>query len=192
MGGAVQTAVQNEEPLFRGTKACLAFAMNYSAGISGPSWAKMGKPNPEGRGLVGLDGAAQAGMIQAELSRLVPARRWILVARMAVPRLPCACRRPCCVGYVERREWGEAVDALAEYVLTRGLTGTVSHFHLRRIIVMRYFGDLRGLTTIAKQAGVNRDTASLYNKRVVEHLAKEERMAWLEIGNYLEAAGLVE
>ena len=102
-----------EDPLFRSAHAALMFALNFRHGsikMSGLARAMGG--GRTGRGLGGLDGAAQAGMIRAEVERLTPVRRSLLVGRHAPQQVPCQCRQACCRGWVEGEDWREAVNWL--------------------------------------------------------------------------------
>lgn len=182
------------EPIFRSVHGALKFALNYTHGsLKQSSLAQMMcDRGGGGRGLGGLDGAAQAGMIRAELERLAPLRKQLLTARHVSPTEPCSCRAPCCRGWRENSEWKQAVDYLTEYVLVAGLSGMVSHFRLRRLLVCRYFGAGQTFTSIAATCGVDRDTASGYNKRIFEAFRDEERKALYEIEGQLKHAGIIE
>ena len=181
------------EPIFRSVHGALKFALNYTHGsLKRSSLAQMMGDPGGGRGLGGLDGAAQAGMIRAELGRLAPLRCALLTARHAAEAEPCVCRAPCCRGWREKPEWAEAINYLTEYVLVAGLTGTISHFRLRRSLVCRYFGGGQTFMSIASACGVDRDTASGYNKRIVENFRSEERKALCEIEGLLKQSGILE
>lgn len=184
-----------DDPLFKSSKGALLFALNYThGGIKAPSIvALMKDPGlSKGRGLGGLDGAAQAGMIQVELSRLSDLRRAILVARYAVPSLPCACRAPCCRGYRFNPEWDEAIAWLAAYVLDMELTSRISHHTFRRKLVARHFGSKESFVKIAAECKVHRVTASEAYKSINGHLKKEEARARIEIEGILQAGLVVE
>src|SRR5262245_5671313 len=129
--GAVENVAS--EPAFTSAHAALKFAFNFSHGtLKRGVLAQMLGGGGSGRGLAGLDGAAQAGMIQCELGALSKIRRSILAAKFAPQHEPCACRSPCCRGYVENRTFGEAIESISEFVLVEGLTGNISHYRLRR------------------------------------------------------------
>lgn len=179
-----------EDPLFRTHTGALLFALNYThGGIKAPSLTALMGGTRKGRGLSGLEGAAQAGMIQLELRQLSDVRRALLVGRYAVPRTPCTCRAPCCRGYRENPDWGDAVRWLAEYVLD--FSGVVSHYHFRQALVRRHFGIRVTFLTMAAECGVHRHTASEQYKKVHEHLKREERVARFEIEGILQGAALV-
>lgn len=182
------------EPLFTSAHCALKFAMNFSHGTVKKSFlaAAQGKSGPAGKGLGGLDGAAQAGLILAELSNLEPVRRNIIVAWFTTAYSPCACRSPCCRGQRETPSWAEAVNYLTEYVLALGLTGTVSHYRLRRTLVMRFFGVKDSFVEMALACGVHRTTASEHNKAVSEFLKREHRLGLYDIEGRLKRAQIVE
>lgn len=182
-----------DDPLFKTHNGALLFALNYThGGMKSPSITALMGGQRKGRGLGGLDGAAQAGMIQLELKHLTDLRRAIIVARYAVSSAPCACRSPCCRGYRENSDWGEAIEWLTQYVLDAELTGTISHYRFRRMMVARHFGVKESFTAMALQCGVHRHTASEQYKVVHDHLGKEEKFARYEVEGILKMAGVVE
>lgn len=181
-------------PLFKTAKGALLFAYNFSHGtVKKPFLASlMGGSRPAGKGLGGLDGAAQAGMIKAEVAGMSQVHRFIIAARYSPPKTPCECRAPCCVGFRLNRDWAEAIDWLAMHVHAAALTGTVSNYRLRRALVMRWFGQEVSMTEVASNCRVKRDTAAEHNKRVVAYLGVEETGAEREIYGRLYAAGVIE
>jgi hypothetical protein len=182
-----------EGTLFRTAKGALLFASNYSHGqMKKPFLAKMVGGGRPGRGLGGLDGAGQAGMIMAALSRLPRVQQALLIARHTTAVTPCSCRSPCCKGSREEPDWAMAVEYIVEDVLKQGLTGTVSHYRLRRALVMRYLGIRHSFVDVAKQCGINRDTASERYKKIKEYLGDQEKRAYWEIEGQLKAGGVVE
>lgn len=191
--GAVQTRVlPQEEPLFASAHGALKFALNYSHGTVKSTLGQLQGGGRAGRGLVGLDGAAQAGMIQAELSNLPLLHRYIAIARLALPKSECDCSRACCRRWRENPQWSEPIDWLAEHVLLAGLSGSISHHRLRRALVMRYFGMRENFVDIGKVCGVERHTASEFYKRVAEHFKIEERKAFNAATRALVAAKIIE
>lgn len=181
------------EPIFTSAHAALKFALNFTHGtLKNGVLAGLQGGGGDGRGLGGLDGAAQSGMILAELSCLETVRRRAIEARLSPQTSPCACRSPCCRGSREHRPWAEAIDWLTQYVLVEGLTGTISHHRLRRSLVVRHFvGPKESFLEIANTCGVHRTTASEYYKAVVERLRAEERAGNYEIEDRLKKAGIV-
>lgn len=177
--------------LFRTARGALLFATNYAHGqTKKPFLVKMMGGGRAGRGLGGLDGAGQAGMILAALARLPKVQQALLVARYTAAVTPCSCRAPCCKGYREAPEWSAAVEFLIEDVLQ--FTGTISHYRLRRALVMRFLGIRHSFVDVAKQCGINRDTASDRYKKVKEYLGDQEKKAYWAMEGYLKGAGIVE
>lgn len=182
-----------DQPIFKSAHSALKFAMNFSHGTLKKSFlAQAQGGGGVGRGLSGLDGAAQAGMILSEVENLPSVQRCLLIGRLTVPTVPCSCKSQCCKGYRAAPDWDQAVEYLAEYVLIQGLTGTISHLRLRRALVLRYFGVREKFIDISKACGLHRDTASQYNKAVAEHLSPVEKHAFGEIEGRLKAWGIVE
>jgi hypothetical protein len=195
MGAAMEMSVVEPvaEPIFTSAHAALKFAFNFSHGTLKKSFLATAQGGCiQGRGLAGLDGAAQAGMILAELNAVVtPERRNLIAGRFAPQTAPCSCRSACCCGFRENAVWGQAVDWLTEYVLIERLTGMISHLRLRRTIVMRYFGVKKSFVAMADACGVHRTTASEYNKAVVERFKREERLGFYEIEGRLKERQIV-
>ena len=70
------------EAVFRSARGALMFAFNFTHGtLKKSALAGMMGASPNGRGLGGLDGAAQAGMIKAEVDHLPELHQAILIAR---------------------------------------------------------------------------------------------------------------
>ncbi|HXC40835.1 MAG TPA: DNA-binding protein [Burkholderiales bacterium] len=185
--------VEQDAPLFKTAKGALLFAFNYSHGTLKRSAlaGMMGGARRAGRGLGGLDGAAQAGMIKAMVVELGDARAAIVVARFEPQSIPCSCRSACCRGFRENPAWSEAVAVLTERALV-ALSGHLSHFRMRRALVARFFGQRHNLNDIAKQCGVNRDTASAHYKKVVEWLAEQETIGRHALEAKLHEANIIE
>lgn len=182
------------EPLFSSTHAALVFAFNFShQAYDRPVMNRMADgPKRSGKGLVGLDGAGQAGMIRAAVDALGREEAMVITARFAPRRDRCACRRDCCSGWVPGREWRAAIDHLTEYVLRMALAGTVSHYRVRNGIVRRIFGDTVNLGELAEHAGVGRDTMGDHAKRIAKHLVGIEGRAMKAIDDKLYTNGIVE
>jgi hypothetical protein len=162
--------VVESEPLFNSAHAALVFAFNFSGQSERSTMAKMAAPTGEtGKGLGGLDGAAQAGMIRQELQSMGKLAEAILVARIAPRATPCSCRSPCCSGYRPNPEWTSAIGHLADHIRNTALAGCTSNALLRRAYVVRYFTpkDKRiSLEALASQHEVDRHSVSAHNAKV--------------------------
>lgn len=166
------------EPLFASANAALSFAFRFSTEQYAPSpmgRLAAGAPIGSGKGLAGLDGAGQAGMILAEVKSLGMDAEQFLAAQFAPRSLPCSCRRACCTGFRPGPAWAFAIAYIAEMALVR-LADRHPNLTLRRGLVSRFFGERVNMTELAKAARVSRDTAA-------EHFGK--LLPWLK-----DASGL--
>ena len=177
--------------LFESTHNALRFAFTYS--LHEKIGSPIGNLLPSagaGNGLCGVDGAAQAGMIRVELSRLTGCGELVLIARVAPMSIPCDCGVACCSKRKPNEEWRQAVDALSVQMI-RVLSGNVTNYRLRRGCVEKFFGRSVKLVQLADHCGVHRDTASAHNAKIAAALKKDESRAWAEIYQRLKAAGLI-
>lgn len=158
------------EPLFKGAHQALTYAFNYSAGtLDRPAMVKMADRTPRtGRGLAGVDGAAQAGFILRELQALAPLHQRILEARFLPQTTPC----PCCRSSVWDQEWFAAVRAVSEGAMLSGIfSGQIVHRAVRDGIVARYFAEKGNrsrvlLKDLALHAGVSERTVTDQNGKI--------------------------
>lgn len=199
MREAANAAVMNvvvavSDPVFRSMDGALWFAFNFKHGTVKPSALAqmMSSKAHKSRGLGGLDGAGQAGMIKSEVMALGPVRSNILAARFSPNGIPCSCRAPCCQGYKPNPEWSDAIEILSGQAMTAALAGKVSNYRLRMGIVARYFGVRASLPRLAEECGVHKDTASVHNSAVGAWLGREEQLARYDIEGRLKMAGIIE
>lgn len=138
-----QAAQHQDDPLFDSTWAALAFAFRYSTQQYQPTpMARLMRGSiGSGKGLVGLDGAAQAGLIRAIVETLPEFERCAVVARFALD---------------QRESLG------AKLVLIRPATASLgTGVHDRRMVdnlVQRFYGQRCHLKDIAKVYGVHANT----------------------------------
>lgn len=154
----------SDEVLFKSAADALRFAFNYShQQYDRPLMNRLaGGEGGGGRGLSGLDGAAQAGMIRRELSVLPNLYRAVLIARLAPRSFPCSCARSCCTGTAVNFEWRDAVNAVASYACDL-VPGGAGKFRLRRDLVFRAYGSGKTVEAIAEDCGVSERTAYTHN-----------------------------
>lgn len=158
-------------PLFESAHGALVFAFNFSGQCyDRPMMNRLASPAVgSGKGLVGLDGAAQAGMILAEVQTLGKLAEAIIIARIAPRSVPCHCRSACCAGHKPNKEWTDAISILADYVRTTALAGCTSNGILRREYVVRYFtrkDDRVSLEALAEKHDIARNTVSAHAAKV--------------------------
>lgn len=180
-----------EAPLFRSTQDALVFAFQYSAqqyelSAMGKVMARVdGAHIPSGKGLVGLDGAAQAGFVRAEIGRLPPPYRAVLRARFGEREAPC----PTCGSHGLNQDWKAAISQITNHV-AYAISG-LSHTYLRRVFVADHFGEPVRIADEADRYGVPHRTAYDHRQKVREALRAEERAAFEAIDSRLREVGMV-
>ncbi|MDH2052866.1 hypothetical protein [Achromobacter marplatensis] len=204
---SVPTVVAKAVPLFSSAHAALTFALSYSMQqydrpfmnkvASGELTAGMAPDS--GKGLSGLDGAGQAGMIRAELARLKPIEQAVLVAHAAPSQIPCACGVACCSGWKTNPEWQDAMSVLTAAAASGALPGCVSNGRLRSSLIQRLFGAKLTLAELAERYDVDDKTASAHHAKLKRWLfgsagrkGKDEaeglhQQAYRALGDRLEA-----
>lgn len=159
-------AVQAQpERLFRSAHAALTFAYNHTDQVyDKPMMARMAQVpgSGTGKGLGGVDGTGQAGIILAALEPLPRLYRAVLVARFA-PRTD-QCR--CCKGTVDRHDWLAAVREISDAAACEALSAQPTARILRDAIVARYFGKDVKLSEAAHRAEVSAATATNHNGKI--------------------------
>lgn len=193
------------DTLFRSAHAALTFAFNFSGqSYERPLMNRMAdEPAPPGKGLVGIDGAAQAGMIRAEVHALGRLAESILIARVAPRTTPCSCRAACCSGHRPNKEWTDAIAYLSDEIRRSALAGCTSNGLLRRAYVVRYFSPREqriSIEQIADKYDVSRNTVSAHAGKVAGWLAGSrlkdsppgmETLAMQAIDDRLRGIGLI-
>lgn len=183
-----------EEPLFRSANDALVFALHFShQQYDRPLINRLAaEPRPSRRpALGGLDGAAQAAMILAELARLEPILQAALLTAKAPQSLPCSCGVACCAGHRLNGQWSEAVSMLASAAICEALSGCAVNRRLCVDLIQRAFGAKVSLTELAEKYQVDRDTASHHFGRIKRWLFGQEALGKrpAELGLYARAQG---
>ncbi len=152
-----------EQKLFRTQQDALIFAFNYSMQRTDRSPVdRMASPAANtGKGLIGHDGAAQAGMIRRELEQLSDIERAALVARFAPRSRPCVCGRACCSGYEPNPEYQAAISLLTQSAMSV-LAGRIVHYQLRRGLVEKAAGMKVEIKALALKCEVSEKTAEAH------------------------------
>jgi hypothetical protein len=165
----VPAVMPKVEPMFKSAHAALVFALNYSMQqydrplmnrkAAGPSTGT-------GKGLSGLDGAGQAGMVRVELERLAPIQQAVLVASIAPQQLPCECGVSCCSGWKINQEWADAMGDLTSAAAAAALSGCLSNGRLRSMLIQRLFGAKVTLSKLAEDHKVDERTVSAHHAKL--------------------------
>jgi hypothetical protein len=185
-----------EEPLFTSTHAALTFCLNFvEQQYERPMMNKLASPVVGGgKGLAGLDGAAQAGMIRSNLRRLTRVEECALIARCAPPTLPCHCGHVCCGGEKPHREWTDAIGELARDLKRSVFDDREVNIMLRRAYVLRYFTrkkDREAIETVAARFDIVRNTFSAHYSRVKVYLQKIEDRGFDVLDERFRETGVV-
>lgn len=209
------------EPLFDSTRAALGFALNHHLALPRPLMNRMmadgrvrrieladgtkitvAVPNgpPRSESLRGLDGAAQAGMICAQLATLPEPQQLILMATVLPAMDPCSCRAPCCVGTRPNAAWARAVMRIcahlkeeAQLSKVKGKKGLSTSPELRRALVEKFFLPRQeiSLAALAERCNVTENTLHAHRRPIITYLAKTQEAAWVAIGEVFDESGIV-
>lgn len=188
------------EALFGSAHAALVFAFNFSGQqFDKSAMARLAStPGKAGKGLGGLDGAAQAGMVRAELHACGELVENILIARIAPKSVICECTHACCSGKKPNHEWNNAIVWLTREAMAQ-VAGSLSHYHLRRGIIERYFGVKHNIAELAEICDVSRNTVAAHQQKLLrwlkgenkQHMSGIEAQCWARVEMALDAAGMI-
>lgn len=174
---------------FKSSHQAITFALNFSKSLyDAPVMNKMAQgPAPAGRGLGGLSGAGQAGMILSRLYSLPTLQSNVIVARLA-PRWfdfegPIVRKE----GKRVNQDWQDAVKLLIE---ASSFVSDAS-LNLREALVIKYAGGKIKLAEIADHTGLHRNTVSKHNAIIAGMLRREESKAWDAIETNFIDCGIV-
>ena len=173
-----------EEALFRCTHDALVFAFNYQGQQSpGSAMLKaMVGPTGTGKGLSGVDGAAQAGFIMAVVERLPRESRNIITARFGNVQHDC----PCCGQPTAGENWRLAVNNLSLCDELRDLPRNARLAAIQRAMNLRHCD----VSTLSKDFGLSERTLRHKIKQVKERLFKIERKTLIQLDSLFAAVGL--
>ncbi|KVP77517.1 DNA-binding protein [Burkholderia ubonensis] len=185
---------------FKSAFDAVRFALCYSSQQYGETMlAKRlrGESIGTGMGLVGLDGAGQAGQIRRHLWDLPDLHLSVIVARAAPRDLPCSCGAACCSGRTPNLEWKAAIGWLTQ--ASAAYCSGFSHFRVRRAIIERLFGVKCDLVEIAQDCDAHVNTVSKQNAAVRRWIEGDkkgdepgvDRIAWSVIERRFSELGLL-
>lgn len=174
------------DPVFKSAHEALIFAFNY-AGQQSPrtpmTRLMQGPSLGRGRGLVGLDGAAQAGMVLAAVERLPKEQAHVITVRYGDVRHEC----PCCGQPAPPQGWVDAVDALSHCVELEGVPRRVRHAVIERAVCRRKWDAAR----LSLEYGLSERTLRHSCLQLKRRLAKAENAAIAYLDDYFAERGLV-
>lgn len=171
-----------EEALFRCTHDALVFAFNYQ-GQQGPRSTMFVPPTGTGKGLSGVDGAAQAGFILAAVQRLSREERNVITARFGNVQHDC----PCCGQPTAGDDWRQAVTSLSLCDELKDLPRNARLAVIQGALKLRHWN----IPTLSRDFGISERTLRHKTKEVREKLFKCERKALIQLDSLFSAVGLI-
>lgn len=175
-----------QEPLFRSVTDALLFAFNFSREQGGESFlAKLIYQNlGSGKGLIGVDGAAQAGMILAAVGRLPPAYKAAITARF--------CNRYIDSDWCDKQfseSFKTSVNALSAYLLP---SGKLSSGRLRTTLVVAHYTNNINFTSVGKEFQIERESVAKYFKDIRSRINNIEDLSANMLEAEMRCNGLIE
>jgi hypothetical protein len=192
-----KTSLVENEPLFDSAHNALIFAFNYSAQVyAAPAMNRalnVSHNNGTSKGLGGLDGCAQAGMILSRLKKLPELHELIIVARFAPQFKSCACGASCCSKRRINAQWFDAINQIADQTRETFENTRVTRF-MRYVLIKRFFTkkrDQSDINKVADELGINRNLTSQHIGKINKTLKQIELLAFQSIENDLIEAKIV-
>jgi len=193
---------QEDQPLFKSAHAAITFALNYSITdhVERSPASKMADDNKGhgGHGLLGMDGAAQAGLILAELKRTGEFQEACIIARVAKRKIICNCGAECCCKHRPNWQWRDAINSLAMIVKAQmeadrkdGVRGVKDSPVMRQAIVAKFFGERIRVKELAHACDVTEVTVSNHTGKINKILKHAEGEGWNSLEEALRSSGVV-
>ena len=192
MKNATKQAVKHPG-IMKSAMEAMVFALNYSDqqyALSPMAMFLKNRQAGSGRGLKGLDGAGQAGMVWAEITQLNYFEALALIARCTSHRLRCTCGSSCCSGWRANELWRQATSQLCDYAV-EAVAGHISNRRLRLASTEKVFGAKVTLEEIADYVSVSRVTASRQHAKIKDFLRTLEHKGWESLTGALEEKGML-
>ena len=164
----------SQDPIFETAHNALLFAFNFSDQQYERPLMNRLADDPVGnvsKGLSGMDGAAQAGMIFGRMKMLSDLSQHIIFAQYAPPTIRCDCGRSCCTGRKPNELWEYAINEISKASITGATVGVLSYRILRDAIVRKMFGAKVDIVAAAARCG-------LEERQAYRHQAAIKR--WLD------------
>lgn len=189
-------------PLFESAWSAAMFAINYHLHNQPEKSAMlkaMSDPSPAGgKGLVGLDGAAQSGMVLSELKRVGTLGEACIIARIAKKQIPCYCKSDCCNGHRPNWTWMSAIGTISTEVSAifraerePGKRGEQENHTLQRLLIAKVFGTPVKLSEAATEHDITPATVGNHYAKILRLLKRAEADAWRDFEAVLKASGII-
>lgn len=181
------------EGIFSSAEEAITFAANYSSQQYAMSpMAKILQRGAygSGRGLVGLDGAGQAGMVFAEIDRLDYWQMLALIAGKIVRSEHCDCTSPCCRGWKMTELFRESVSQLADHVAqVLEVVPPVKEF--RVAVIMKYYGEKVHPKDVAERLGIPADAAERHTTAIRKCIRDLQKDGLTAMNERLDEIGML-
>lgn len=165
-----------DDYLFNSSHSAITFALNFSGQPKRPFMNRIAsRSTGDSRGLGGLDGAAQAGMIRANIARAGRVNEQFVIARLAKN---------------DSKEWNNAIKELVDFAMIP-LAGCISHYQVRRGLVIKFFGVKIWVKDIAERCGINKNTAVSHNSKIKDFFDLQEQKAFDAVDSILRDSGII-
>lgn len=190
------------EPNFNSYQEALIFAYNYADQQFGRSiMQRLYTQTGNSKGLIGLDGAGEAGMIMASVMKLSQLEQDVLCVRYTKVKSFCKS----CGHEINTVQVRDALSRLELYVKNASYSKddkenekittiiNISNLSLLRSIIYEYFGleNFGKIKELASKYDIHRETASKYTSHIKKALRMLEREAERNICILLEESGKV-
>lgn len=184
---AAAATLADSDALFPSTHNALRFAFEFNPEQYGEGTLagllKRATGLGSGKGLVGIDGAGQAGMILAEVWRLPALERHAIIARYGQQRISCRC----CGSPGMSEEWKLAIEGIAAWAVPAGL----SNHRARREIVGRFFTRSGTIKEIAERYGLERKRLGEQAAGMEKRIKDLEARAQASMDDVMKQTGVV-
>jgi hypothetical protein len=193
---------QDNTPLFKSAHTAITFALNYGITdhVERSPASKMAddRKGSGGHGLIGMDGAAQAGIILAELKRTGAFHEACVIARVAKRKILCNCGAECCCKHRPNWQWRDAINSIAMLVKDQmeeerkeGTRGMKDSPVMRQAIIAKFFGERIRVKELAHACDVTEGTVSNHTGKINKILKHTENEAWNLLEEALRSSGIV-
>ena len=194
--------MEPDAPLFKSAHSAVTFALNYSITdhVERSPASKMADDNKGhgGLGLLRMDGAAQAGLILAELKRTGAFQEACIIARVAKRKILCNCGAECCCKHRPNWQWRDAINSISMIVKDQmeadrkeGVRGVKDSPVMRQAIVAKFFGERIRVKELAHACDVSDMTISNHTGKINKILKHTENEAWNLLEEALRSSGVV-
>lgn len=172
------------DQLFNSSADAIMFALRFSSQqYAETPMSKLMKRTgmrSSGKGLVGLDGAGQAGLIRAKIEALGELERACIIARYTDRTAEC----PCCHNTVASEEYRNAINVLASWA-EREIEHVTSVPRMRFAIVQEFYERRRSVGKVADDIGMARSSAYDQRARIWPRLTDLDKKALGDIETLL-------